>query len=165
MEITYLGGDKFKIKGKTGVVSVDSIVVVIENLEGHKKEIMGPGEYEISGISVIGIQNDDLTIFVYEVDGLRVCNLGKTSKKLIESKLSMLGDIDVLLLSVSDISVELIQQIDPYFVIPFNFKEDSLDKFLKSSGLVVEKLPKFSLKKEEIIDDQTTEIKLLESRS
>ena len=54
------------------------------------------------------------------------------------------------------------QQIESYYVIPFGYKsDDELDKFLKESGFAVEKVVKFSIKKDDIVEDQITEIKVL----
>lgn len=165
MEITYKD-NKFRIKGKTGTVYTDITSVVIESLDGNnKKEIVEPGEYEASGISVIGVQSTpESNVYVIEVDGLRVCNLAGSDKKLTDSKLSQVGDIDILLLPKATESIELMQQIESYYVIPFGFNEgEELDKFLKESGLVVERMNKFSLKKDEIIEDSTAQIVILTS--
>lgn len=162
MEITYKD-NQFRIKGKTGVLYSKPNGVLIESSDAtNSKELLGAGEYEVSGISVIGLQTEEGNVFIYEVDGLRICNLGKLTKKLSDTKLSSIGDIDILLLPVGDITLERMQQIESHYVIPFGQKsEEDLDKFLKESGLTVEKLPKFSLKKEEIIEDQTTEIVII----
>lgn len=164
MEITYKD-NQFRIKGKTGVLYSKPSGVLIESSDAtNSKELLGPGEYEVSGISVIGLQTEEGGVFIYEVDGLRILNLGNLSKKLPDSKLSSIGDIDILLLPVGDASLERMQQIESHYVIPFGQKsEEDLDKFLKESGLTVERLPKFSLKKEEIIEESPTQIILLES--
>jgi len=172
MEITYKNNE-FRIKGKTGILYSKPNGVSIESSDGtNSKELFGAGEYEVSGISVIGIstasdaQTDEGNVFVYEVDGLRICNLGKLTKKLTDGKLSLLGDIDVLLLPVSASSIEMMQQVESYYVIPFgNKNSDYLEKFLKESSLLVERLPKFNLKKEEIIEESPTQIIVLEDRN
>lgn len=165
MEITFKD-NKFKIKGKTGFAYTDRSSVTIESQDGNsKKEILEPGEYEASGISVIGIQaSEESNVYVIEVDGLRICNLSKIDKKLSDNKLSQVGDIDILLLPKASESIEMMQQIESYYVLPFGFSEgEELDKFLKESGLVVEKLPKFSIKKDDIIEDSTAQIVILTS--
>lgn len=165
MEITYKDNE-FKVKGKTGVLYSRSNGVQIESSDGnYKKELVGAGEYEVSGISVIGIKTDEGNIFVYEVDGLRICNLGQVSKKLSDGKLTQVGDIDILLLPNCSESIELMQQIESYYVIPFGFNTDEeLEKFLKESSLQFEKMNKFSLKKEDLIEDSTAQIVVLETK-
>lgn len=164
MEITYKQGE-FRVKGKTGVLYSRNNGVLIESPDGNtKKELVGPGEYEVSGISVIAIKTDTGTAFVYEVDGLRICNLGTISKKLTDSKISQIGDVDILLLPKSEESIEMLQQIESYYIIPFGYANDEdLEKFLKESSLVVEKMSKFSLKKEDIVEDSTAQIVVLQN--
>lgn len=163
MEITKISELSFKLKGKTGFAVTDSNGLTLESLDGsNSKTFKTAGEYEVAGISVIGIKTDEGTVFVYEIDGLRICHLGGITKKLSDSKVSAIGDIDVLLLPVNTQSVEMLQQIESYYIIPFGYTSDEeLDKFLKESGFNVEKLTKFSLKKDDIVEDQTTEIKVL----
>ena len=163
MDITLETDKTFKIKGKTGTVLTDPKGPTIESLNGGKLTLTGPGEYEVSGISIIGIPINEETVFIYEVDKLRICHLGNLIKKLPENKLALLGDVDVLLLFVGSQSVEIIQQIESQYVIPFGYKnQEELDKFLRESGLVVEKKSRFSLKKEEIIEESSAQIVILE---
>lgn len=165
MEIVYKD-NQFKIKGKTGILYSKANGVLIESPDGNtSKELKGAGEYEVSGISVIGVKTEEGTIFVYEVDGFRICNLDGITKKLIDSKLSQIGDIDILLVPVTSESIEMTQQLESYYIIPLGYKnEEELDKFLKESGLVVERLSKFSIKKEELIEDSTAQIIVLETK-
>ncbi len=163
MDITLIKDSTFKLKGKTGFALTDPAGLTLESLDGSNvMKFKTAGEYEVAGISVIGIKVDENIVFVYEIDGLRICHLGKITKKLSDSKVSSIGDIDVLLLPVGPESIEMLQQIESYYVIPYGYStEDELDKFLKDSGFSVEKLSKFSLKKDDIVEDQTTEIKVL----
>lgn len=163
MDITFISDQTFKIKGKSGVVLTDPKGPTIESNSGEKRTFTGPGEYEASGISIIGVATDDGTAFVYELDGLRICHLGNLKKKLPENKLSLVGDIDVLLTPVGSETIEIIQQLESYYVIPFGYEsQETLDKFLKDSGLTVEKISKFSIKKEEIIEESSAQIVVLE---
>ena len=64
--------------------------------------------------------------------------MGKLTKKLTDTKLSLLGDIDVLLLPVCSSAIEMMQQVESYYVIPFDCKSnDELEKFLKVKGNAV----------------------------
>ena len=166
MEITLIKDSTFKIKGKTGFAITDPNGLTLESNDGASSKVFKTaGEYEVAGISVIGFKTDEGTVFVYEVDGLRICHLGSITKKLSDSKVSAIGDIDVLLVPVTNESIEMIQQIESYYIIPFGYKtEEELDKFLKESGFVVEKLPKFSVKKDDLIEDSTAQIVVLETK-
>jgi hypothetical protein len=166
MEITLINDSTFKIKGKTGFAITDPKGLTLESNDGASSKVFKTaGEYEVSGISVIGFKTEEGTVFVYEVDGLRICHLGSITKKLSDSKVSAIGDIDVLLVPVTNESIEMIQQIESYYIIPFGYKtEEELEKFLKESGFVVQKLPKFSLKKDDLIEDSTAQVIVLENK-
>ena len=164
MDIT-IKNNEFRIKGRTGVLYSKPDGVSIETSDGtSSKELLGAGEYEASGISVIGLQTEEGNLFIYEVDGLRICNLNNLTKKLADSKVSAVGDVDILLLPVCATSIVMMQQLESYYVIPFGQNnQEELDKFLKESGMTVEKMPKFNLKKEEIIEETPTTIVVLDS--
>lgn len=164
MEITLVKDSVFKLKGKTGFALTDPTGLTLSSLaeEASPKIFKTPGEYEVAGISVVGIKTDEGTVFVYEIDGLRICHLGNITKKLTDSKVSAIGDIDIVIVPVTAESIEMIQQIEGYYVIPFGAKSDEeLEKFLKESGLVVEKLSKFNIKKDDLIEDSTAQIVVL----
>jgi L-ascorbate metabolism protein UlaG (beta-lactamase superfamily) len=216
MDITYLGHSSFKLRGKSASVITDpfdskvvglkypsseaDIVTVSHSHPDHNQPqiiknlrmvIEGPGEYEISGISIIGIpsfhdskkgeERGFNTIYVFEIDGLRVAHLGDLGTDLTDEQVSALGSIDVLIIPVGGEytigpkeAVKIVGEIDPFFVIPMHYKVDGIgpefskiepvDTFLKESGLTVEKMDKFLLKREDILEDQNTKIVLLPSK-
>ncbi|EKE05135.1 MAG: Zn-dependent hydrolase of the beta-lactamase fold-like protein [uncultured bacterium] len=166
MEITLIKDSTFKLKGKTGFALADPKGITLESLDGASSKIFtSAGEYEVAGISVIGIKTDEGIVFVYEIDGLRICHLGNITKKLPDNKVSAIGDIDILIVPVTGESVEMIQQIEGYYIIPFGAKSDEeLEKFLKESGLTVERLPKFSIKKDDLIEDSAAQIVVLSNK-
>lgn len=158
-------------------------------VKGVKKIISGPGEYEMMEISILGFPSyhDDKkgeergknTIYVYEIDGLRLAHVGDLGHTLNEQMIEELGDIDILFVPVGDSeytigpkqALQIIQDIEPYYVFPMHYqmseaKNSSLkllpvEKFLEECGMVVERLPKFSLKKEEIDEEQNTKVIVL----
>lgn len=217
MDITYLGHSSFKIKTKTATIITDpydpqmvglkysgvegEIVTVshkhhdhnaVEKVSGVKKVVEGPGEYEISGVSIIGYpsfhdakkgeERGKNTIFVFEADGLRIAHLGDLGHPISDDLAGEIGSIDVLMIPVGGVytitpkeAVEVCSKIDPYFVIPMHYKVPELkeenfanlepkETFLKEIGQTVEILPKFSIKKEDIIDDQSTKVIVLEKK-
>lgn len=201
MEITYLGHSSFRLKGKTSSLVTDpfdpkmvgykypkteSDIVTISHDHGDhnqkslvkniKKVVSGPGEYEISGISIVGIESfhdekkGDLrgknTIYVIEVDELRIAHLGDLGHKLKEGDLDAMGDIDILLIPVggeytinAQVAAEIARNIEAKITIPMHYQQEGLDPktfaklsteepFLNDLGLPVEKLSKLSVKKE-----------------
>ena len=157
-------------------------------VKGSPRVIRGPGEYEIQGISILGFaswhdkkkgeERGENTIYVFEVDGVRICHLGDLGHKLSESMVNNLAEIDVLMIPVggnytigSPIASEIVRNIEPSIVIPMHFKVEGIkisnlepvDKFLKETGFIVERLPKLSVKKEDI-DLGIQKIALLEKK-
>ncbi len=130
-----------------------------EKVKGTPFVIDGPGEFEVGGVSVVGIPlfHDDKhgedrganTAFVIEMDGLRVAHLGDLGHKLSESELEEIGSIDIALVPVGGTytigakqAKEVVSQIDPSYVIPMHYKQEGitieglagLDEFLKEMG-------------------------------
>lgn len=217
MDITYLGHSSFRIKTRSAVVVTDpfdpkmvglkfsgveaDIVTcshahkdhaAVELVSGFKKLVEGPGEYEISGVSIIGYpsfhdskegaERGKNTIYVYEADGLRLAHLGDLGHMLNEEMVSEIGDIDVLMVPVGGeftigpkAAAEIVGKIEPYFVIPMHYQQPGLnptsfaklepvETFLKEAGYVTETLPKFSIKKEDILEDQNTKVIVLQAK-
>ena len=126
IEITYLGRNCFRLKGRDGSVITDpcppdsgfslgkqtaEIVTVSRRDEpgyaysagigGNPMVLDAPGEFEIGGILVTGIANKrpDGTrnvMFISEIDGIRVGHLGLASNVALED----FKGVDVLLLPV-----------------------------------------------------------------
>jgi L-ascorbate metabolism protein UlaG (beta-lactamase superfamily) len=164
----------------------------VEKVSGVKKVLEGPGEYEIMGVSVIGYPSfhDDKsgaergknTIYVIEAEGLRLAHLGDLGHTLSDDLVNEIGSIDVLMIPVGGKftigpkeAVEIVGKIDPYFIIPMHYSEpglnaqtfaglESVNTFLKEIGMSVENLPKFSLKKEDILEDQGSKVIILEKK-
>ncbi len=130
MEITWLGRNCFRLKGKERAVVTDpcppasgyrlgraaaDIVTVsrrddpgysfVEGVAPGAKVLDAPGEFEIGGILVTGVamRREDgarNVAFVCEVDGIRVGHLGLPSAAPSSTVLEELDDIDVLLVPV-----------------------------------------------------------------
>lgn len=104
-----------------------------------------PGEYEVSGVSILGysVDHDNKqgtergknNIYVIEMDNCRVCHLGDLGRDLTDQELSELGVIDVLLLPVGGhftITIkearELVNRITPTVVIPMHYYQEGMNK-------------------------------------
>ncbi|MBI3397122.1 MBL fold metallo-hydrolase [Candidatus Woesebacteria bacterium] len=163
-----------------------------ELVKGVKKVISGPGEYEVMDVSIIGIPSyhDDVngtlrgknTIYVIEAEELTLVHLGDLGHDLSEKQLEELGDVDVLMIPVggeytigSTDAVKIVQNIEPNFVIPMHYREEGLnpelfnklapvETFLTEVGMTHELLPKFTIKKEDITEEQNSKVIVLERK-
>jgi L-ascorbate metabolism protein UlaG (beta-lactamase superfamily) len=133
-------------------------------------EIHGPGEYEVAGISVIGVptyhdaekgaKRGRNTVYLIEIDDVRICHLGDLGHRLDDSEAEAISSPDVLLVPVGGRSAinaaqaaEVVRQLEPRFVVPMHYaipglklELDPIDRFLKEMGVTVsEPQPKLSV--------------------
>lgn len=153
----------------------------LENIGEYKRIIKGPGEYEVMGVSILGfasyhdekkgVERGKNTIFVYEIDEIRIAHLGDLGHTLSENLVEELGTIDILMVPVggfytidAEKASEVVRAIEPTFVIPMHFQETGLvkemyekltpvDEFVKQTGLSAEKIDKLTLKKIDIPEE------------
>jgi L-ascorbate metabolism protein UlaG (beta-lactamase superfamily) len=99
-----------------------------------------PGEFEVSGAFVIGVQasrtklagedkdDDRCQVYCVEMDGLTACHLGELGRKLSQAQVEALGEVHALLLPLERLGIalasELVAQIEPAYVVPLTSSED-----------------------------------------
>lgn len=134
MQIKYFGRDKFEIKVNQGLIALDSHLAI------NGFDLSGPGEYEKSGVVVLGIPDGQNTIYLIRAEEMTVCHLGHIARELPESEIKEIGDVDILFLSLGEEgtlpakkALSLLSKIDPKIVIPMLFSD--LSEFKKSEGL------------------------------
>ncbi len=183
MEITWLGHSCFKLKGSHAVVITDpcspetgynlgkvtaDVVTVSHQHAGHSnvsaiggepKVLSGPGEYEVSGVLVIGmpswhdnakgVKRGKNTVFILEIDEMNVCHLGDIGHSLSTDQAELMDNIDILFVPVGGDSsldaaqaAELVRQLEPKVVIPMHYKTEAtsgnlapVDNFLNEMGI------------------------------
>jgi len=194
MDIDWSGHSCFRIRGRQAAVVTDpyppdlgyslgkptaDIVTVshqhpshsyVQGVGGEPKLVTRPGEYEISGVLIIGIptfhdaegggKRGKNTVYLMEIDGMTICHLGDLGHVLTAEQVEEIDDVDVLLLPVGGVSTinapmaaEVIRQIEPKVVVPMHYKTPALnrelgtvEKFLKEMGIErMNSQPKLSL--------------------
>lgn len=131
----------------------------IKAIKGEPFLIQNPGEYEVKGVFVQGIDSfhDDSegkergknTIYTIEAEDMRFCHLGDFGQKqLTDEQLEKIGEIDILMIPVggtftidSSEAAKVIGQIEPKIVVPMHYglpklkyELDGVEKFLKAMG-------------------------------
>jgi L-ascorbate metabolism protein UlaG (beta-lactamase superfamily) len=141
--------------------------------------INGPGEYEVRGVAVRGFGAEGEyggkktinTIYSISLEGLNLCFLGALgSTDLPQSAKQELDDIDILFVPIGGDGVlgyseayKLAVQLEPKAIIPMQYKEESLRKFLKEAGAEGAKpMDKFTVKKKDL-EGKEGEIVVLQS--
>jgi len=130
----------------------------VEAVQGDPTIIKAPGEYNTCGVSIKGIStyHDEAKgakrgpniVFVFEIDGIKVCHLGDLGHLLTKLQEEEIGEVDVLLLPVGGTftldfegAAAVMEQLNPKIVVPMHFKTpavsmpiDPVEKFLEKVG-------------------------------
>jgi len=157
MDISYLKGESFKIKAKTGsVVLAPAALTISHKAGGDDFVINNPGEYEVEGISVFGYKAETENVYVVQFEDLRVLYLGNLSKPLSEKVVSELENIDVVIVSCDVMSpkdvIETVAKIEPYYVLPYG---EMTTKFIASYEHGSRSVKSLSLSKLTLPEDLT----------
>jgi len=124
------------------------------------RTITGPGEYEIGGAFITGVNTSSTkqetdsetflnTVYVIDYESASVCHLGDINTIPSQTQIEALGTVDVLLIPVGGgkglnaaQAAEIISLIEPSIVVPMHYrtgnikaKLDPLSRFLKEMGL------------------------------
>jgi L-ascorbate metabolism protein UlaG (beta-lactamase superfamily) len=129
-------------------------------VKGSSLTIDGPGEFEIGGVFITGVQTDGAarkkkdatprnTLYVFDYDGITVAHLGDLLQVPTQAEIEALGTVNVALVPVGGggglnaaKAAEVISLFEPNIVIPMHYATpdakvslDSLNKFIKEMGL------------------------------
>lgn len=182
MEITWLGHSCFRIKGKEATLVTDpyseaigySLARVTANIvtlshhhsghnyvagvEGDPRVVSRPGEYEISGVFIIGVKTfhdrdqgkskGKNIAYLIEIDDVRLCHLGDLGHTLSPQQIEQLEGVEVLLIPVGGVSTinakvaaEIVRLLSPRVVIPMHYRTkvvswlEPVEEFLAKMGL------------------------------
>jgi len=161
-----IGYDSLRLKSDIVTVSHDAPGHSnTDAVKGVSHVIDGPGEFEIGGVFITGVQSDSAssgkkkdknnestprnTVYVFDYDGITVAHLGDLNVTPTQSEIESLGTVNVVLIPVGGggglnaaKAAEVISLIEPNLVIPMHYSTpasklslDSLNKFIKEMGL------------------------------
>ncbi|PKO04555.1 MAG: lactamase [Chloroflexi bacterium HGW-Chloroflexi-3] len=185
MEITWFGHSCFNLNER-GLATVitdpydaqatghsplsisGEIVTISHNKPGHNHVaavqgnpfvISGPGEYEIGGVFITGLQtnghttpiakDERNTMYVFDFNGIKVAHLGGIDRLPNQSEVEELGNVHIMLVPIGGSrslnavqAAEIVNLIEPNIVIPMHYmtetsiiKLEPLNKFMKEMGL------------------------------
>jgi L-ascorbate metabolism protein UlaG (beta-lactamase superfamily) len=130
----------------------------VECVQGNFEVLNKVGNFYIKDIPISGVhtyhdnedgaKRGDNIIYIFDVDGMRVCHLGDLGHILTPSQVGMIGKVDFLLIPVggnytidADGAIEVINQLSPKIIIPMHYKTpvikfdiDEADNFLNKIG-------------------------------
>jgi L-ascorbate metabolism protein UlaG (beta-lactamase superfamily) len=154
------GYEALKLKGD--IVTVSHAAPghgYVSAVKGKSHVLTGPGEYEIGGVFITGVQtnghnkrdNDEPrnTLYVLDYNGVTVAHLGDLRRVPSQTEIEALGTVHVALVPVGGggglnaaKAAEVVSLLEPGIVIPMHYgtpasllKLAPLSKFLKEMGL------------------------------
>ena len=193
MQITWYGQACFRLESKDIRVLIDpfskkiglreprindTIVLVTHEHDDHNNTenageafvVRGPGEYEKSGVQIVGISSfhDDTqgserglnTIYVIKFEDITLCHLGDLGQQeLTAEQVEMIGNVDILFIPVGGVytidgkqAVGVVKQIEPKIIIPMHYKISGLTidlepatAFLKEIGIKPEEVESYRI--------------------
>lgn len=152
----------------------------VQAVQGSPLIFDSPGEYESKGAEFHGIlsAHDESggserglnTIFVMEVDNIKICHLGDLGIGLTSEQLEQMDGIDILLIPVGGTytidakeAAEIVSEIEPGIVIPMHFatkegkvgsgKLEGVDKFLHEMGVTPEVRERLKITKNDLPEE------------
>ena len=200
MDIIWHGHSCFSIKGASATLVTDPYTGLGNKLPNLKADVVTfggakvldwPGEFEVSGIPVEsfsakhnakegGVEGENARIFVFAVDGIKICHLSGLAHELSDELLEHIGDVDILLLPVGGKVVldgkrahSVLESIEPRIVIPMYYAatETTLElgaaeEFLKAVGKTeLASVNKFTVKSKSDLPDGMMEFVKLEPQN
>jgi len=167
------------------------IFLISDGSENNKKKlsaidkngflISGPGEYDIKGVYIKGIQTatkekEPAIIYTIEDEEIKICHLGKLGQEELSSEqIEKIGEVDILMVPIgggealnAKEAIKIMAQIEPKITIPMYYqipklktKLSGLNEFLKELGIKsLQPLAKLSIKKKDISKDEAKIIAL-----
>lgn len=154
----------------------------LQAVKGEPYLITGPGEFEIGGVFITGVQtngahkkaseNEQIrnTLYLIQFEELNIVHLGDTDHAPTQSQVESLGDVHVLLIPVGGgtglnaaKAAETISLLEPRIVVPMHYGVpeckidlDPLAKFLKAMGLKdVETQPSLKIANAKALPEET----------
>jgi L-ascorbate metabolism protein UlaG (beta-lactamase superfamily) len=162
-----IGYDSLKLRSDIVTVSHDAPGHSnTDAVKGVSHVIDGPGEFEIGGVFVTGVQTDGSgsgkkkpkakengatpsrnTIYVFDYDGITVAHLGDLREVPTQAEIEFLGTINVALVPVGGggglnaaKAAEVISLIEPNLVIPMHYSTPAAKVSLDSLNKFVKEM-------------------------
>ncbi len=179
MELTWLGHQAFRLtqRGKATVITdpydpdavglkpikarADVVTIsrhtpqqgFVKGLRGVTHVLDRPGEYEIGGVFIIGVQvrgpkghdplEDMRLVFTLDYEGLTVAHLGGLHRVPAQAEIEALGPVQVVLLPIGGNgslkpaqAAEVVSLLEPHIVVPMGYTHRRpLERFLKEMGV------------------------------
>jgi len=153
MDVQTLGEGSLKIKSKkttlaidpaTSIQKFDADAILLTGIEGdinrvtnYRVIIDGVGEYEVSGLKIVGIKAEDGLVFSLISENVRTL-VGKVSS-LKQISAEKIGDYQVVIINAdTDASESMITAMEPSIVVLYGLKAKETAKALGKEAVSVQ---------------------------
>ena len=153
MDVQTLGEGSLKIKRKkttlaidpaTSIQKFDADAILLTGIEGdinrvtnYRVIIDGVGEYEVSGLKIVGIKAEDGLVFSLISENVRTL-VGKVSS-LKQISAEKIGDYQVVIINAdTDASESMITAMEPSIVVLYGLKAKETAKALGKEAVSVQ---------------------------
>ncbi len=184
-----VGYEPLKLKADIVTISHDSPGHNnLAAIKGDPYQITGPGEFEIGGVFITGIQTNGHrspnesrnTLYMIDYNGITIVHLGDVNRVPTQTEVEALGNINIALVPVGSSgglnaskAVEVISVFEPNIVIPMHYategatvKLEPLARFLQEMGQAeVKSQPSLKIVSANNLPDETQVIVLDYQRS
>jgi L-ascorbate metabolism protein UlaG (beta-lactamase superfamily) len=155
-----VGLEPLKLRGDIVTVSHDAPGHnFVSAVKGRNFLITGPGEFEVGGVFITGVQTNGKgkhsaeesrnTLYLFDFEGVTVAHLGDIQRVPSQAEVEALGEVHVALVPVGGSgglnaakAAEMVSLLEPGIVIPMHYslpgiplKLSPLTKFLKEMGV------------------------------
>lgn len=141
----------------------------IDRLQGEPFRITAPGEFEVKGMHIRGVEyGENDTFYMLKAEGMTLAHLGTTGMPFSDEHLSLLEGVDVVFLPLNCtegvVPSKMVATIEPRVVVPIMYKAakeklklPEFDAFAKDMGLKnVEPEEKLLLKLKDLPQEETS---------
>jgi hypothetical protein len=152
MDIQSFSGDSLRIKSKkttlavdpkTSIQKFDADAILLTGKEGdinrvtnYRVVISGAGEYEVSGLKIVGIKSEDDLVFTLISENVRMLVAKASSLKKISTE--KIGDYQIIVINTdTDVSESVVTAMEPNIVILYGQKAKETAKALGKEGAAV----------------------------
>lgn len=181
-----LGYEVPRLKADIAAISHDSPNhAALDSLREVKYVIDGPGEYEIGGVFITGVQTNGTrkdnqdeprnTLYLINYNSINVLHLGDLDRVPTQTEVEHLGPVHIALIPVGGYgglnaakAAEVVSLLEPNIVIPMHYATpglkiplDPVSRFLKEMGLgQIEPVPSFKVTSLSSLPEETQVILL-----
>lgn len=148
----------------------------IDCVKGNFEVVSKVGNFYVKDIAITGVhtyhdeeqgaKRGSNIVYVFDIDGIKVCHMGDIGHVLSPSQVQMIGAVDVLMIPVGGIytvnwegAIEIVNQLNPSVIIPMHYKTKVLKFNLEPADEFINKFENVVRAQSQIIEIKKDDLK------